>query len=42
MTVFAHMGHVLIDVPLYGGPVIVLLVALAISSVRSRRRNLEP
>jgi hypothetical protein len=39
MTLFAHMGHVLIDVPLYGGPVIVLLVALAISSIRSRRSS---
>jgi hypothetical protein len=37
MTVFAHLGHLLIDVPLYGGPVILLLIALAVSSVRARR-----
>jgi hypothetical protein len=33
----AHAGHLLIDVPLYGGPVIVLAGALAISSLRARR-----
>jgi hypothetical protein len=37
MMVFAHFGHVLIDVPLYGGPVILLLIALAVSSIRTRR-----
>jgi len=37
MIVFAHLGHLLIDVPLYGGPVILLVIALAVSTVRSRR-----
>jgi hypothetical protein len=36
MIVFAHLGHLLIDVPLYGGPVILLLIALAVSSIRTR------
>jgi hypothetical protein len=35
--VFAHVGHLLIDVPLYGGPVILLVIALAVSSIRARR-----
>jgi hypothetical protein len=37
MMVFAHLGHLLIDVPLYGGPVILLVIALAVSTTRSRR-----
>ena len=37
MMVFAHVGHLLIDVPLYGGPVIVLVIALAVSTIRARR-----
>jgi hypothetical protein len=37
MIVFAHAGHLLIDVPLYGGPVILLVLALVVSSIRSRR-----
>ena len=37
MIVFAHLGHLLIDIPLYGGPVILLLIALAVSTIRSRR-----
>jgi hypothetical protein len=37
MMVFAHVGHLLIDVPLYGGPVILLVLALAVSTIRSRR-----
>jgi hypothetical protein len=35
--VFAHVGHLLVDIPLYGGPVILLALALAVSSIRSRR-----
>lgn len=26
--IFAHFGHVLVDAPLYGGPVVALIVAL--------------
>ena len=37
--VLAHVGHILIDLPLYGGPVIILGGALAISSLRARRRE---
>ena len=40
MTVpFAHAGHILIDAPLFGGPIVVLVVALWISSRRERRRE---
>jgi hypothetical protein len=35
----AHFGHVLIDVPLFGGPVILLALALWFSTVRERRRQ---
>ena len=35
----AHFGHVLIDLPLFGGPVILLAVALYWSSVKERRRQ---
>jgi len=35
--VLAHAGHILIDLPLYGGPVIMVAGALGISSLRSRR-----
>jgi hypothetical protein len=37
--VFAHVGHLLIDIPLYGGPVILLVIALAVSTIRSRRSS---
>jgi hypothetical protein len=35
----AHFGHILIDLPLYGGPVIMLAGALGISSLRARREH---
>ena len=35
----AHAGHILIDLPLYGGPVFLLAGALAISSMKSRRED---
>ena len=35
----AHMGHVLIDLPLFGGPVIFLAIALVWSTRRERRRQ---
>jgi hypothetical protein len=37
MTPFAHAGHVLIDLALYGIPVLALILALAVSTARSRR-----
>ena len=40
MTVpLAHAGHILIDAPLFGGPIVVLVLALWISSRRERRRG---
>ncbi|TMK67900.1 MAG: hypothetical protein E6G53_01440 [Actinobacteria bacterium] len=36
---FAHFGHVLIDLPLFGGPVIFLALALMWSSRQERRRE---
>jgi hypothetical protein len=35
----AHVGHILIDLPLYGGPVIMLAGALGISSLKARREE---
>jgi len=35
----AHFGHVLVDVPLFGGPVILLALALWYSTVKERRRQ---
>lgn len=37
MTPLAHGGHLLIDLPLYGLPILALILALAVSTVRSRR-----
>jgi CBS-domain-containing membrane protein len=39
MFVIAHMGHVLIDLPLFGGPVILMAAALWFSTWRGRRRD---
>ena len=36
---FAHFGHVLIDLPLFGGPVIFLVLALLWSTRHERRRE---
>jgi hypothetical protein len=35
----AHFGHVLVDLPIFGGPVIVLGGWLIWTSLRSRRRE---
>jgi hypothetical protein len=35
----AHAGHLLIDIPLFGGPVFILAGALIWSSRRERRRE---
>ena len=37
--VFAHAGHLLIDIPLYLGPVVMLGGALVVSTRRERRRS---
>ena len=37
--VFAHAGHLLVSIPLYGGPVIMLGLALLVSTRRERRRS---
>jgi hypothetical protein len=39
MPVIAHAGHLLIDLPLFLGPVVVLAVALYVSTRRERRRS---
>ena len=39
MTVVAHAGHLLIDIPLFMGPVVVLVLALVWSTRRERRRE---
>jgi hypothetical protein len=35
--VFAHAGHVLIDLPIYLGPVVALVVWLKLASWREKR-----
>ena len=35
----AHIGHVLIDAPLFGGPVVLLVIALIWSSRHERKRQ---
>ncbi|GAC1322720.1 MAG: hypothetical protein NVSMB25_18200 [Thermoleophilaceae bacterium] len=39
--VFAHLGHILIDAPLFGGPVVMLLLALWMST-RWQKRHRGP
>jgi hypothetical protein len=39
MIPLAHAGHLLIDIPLFGGPVFILAGALIWSSRRERRRE---
>jgi hypothetical protein len=39
VTPLAHAGHILIDIPLFGGPVVILAAALVWSSRRERRRE---
>jgi len=36
---FAHAGHILIDLPIYLGPVVVIAVWLKLSSWREKRRE---
>jgi hypothetical protein len=37
MTALAHTGHLVIDLSLYGIPILALILALAVSTARSRR-----
>ena len=39
MLVFAHFGHVLIDAPLFLGPVVMLAGALWFTTRREHRRG---
>jgi hypothetical protein len=39
VLVLAHAGHILIDAPLFLGPVVLLAVALYVSTRRERRRR---
>jgi hypothetical protein len=36
---FAHFGHVLVDIPLFLGPIVFLVIALMWSTRRERRRQ---
>jgi len=38
----AHAGHLLIDVPLFLGPVVLLVAALGIHSAHARRHSATP
>ena len=37
MTLLAHSGNLLVDLPLYGIPVLAVIIALAVSTARFRR-----
>ncbi|MDX6698219.1 MAG: hypothetical protein QOE65_1616 [Solirubrobacteraceae bacterium] len=39
MTVFAHAGHVAVDLAIYLGPVVVIGLGLWIADRRERRRD---
>jgi hypothetical protein len=39
MIPLAHVGHLLIDIPLFMGPVVVLVIALVWSTRAERRRQ---
>jgi hypothetical protein len=39
MPVLAHAGHILIDAPLFLGPVVLIAIALYVSTRRERRRE---
>jgi cytochrome c-type biogenesis protein CcmH/NrfF len=39
VLVIAHAGHILIDAPLFLGPVVLLALALWVSTRRERRRQ---
>jgi hypothetical protein len=41
MPLFAHAGHILVDAPLFLGPVFVLGGALFVSARRNRHRDGE-
>jgi hypothetical protein len=41
-TPLAHLGHLLIDVPLFLGPIFLLVAALAIHSAHARRHGDTP
>jgi hypothetical protein len=42
MLVLAHAGHLLFSLPLFLGPVLVIALALVISTRRERRRYTDP
>ncbi len=40
MTIpIAHAGHVIADLAMYGGPLFVMLGALGVSSLKSKRKS---
>ncbi|GAC1436534.1 MAG: hypothetical protein NVSMB51_08130 [Solirubrobacteraceae bacterium] len=40
--VLAHMGHILVDGPLFLGPVVVLMAALGLHTAHARRSDSAP
>jgi hypothetical protein len=39
VALFAHFGHVLIDLPIFGGPVLVMAGWILVTVRRDRRRG---
>jgi hypothetical protein len=39
VTPFAHIGHLLVDIPLFAGPIVLLVIALMWSTRHERRRQ---
>jgi hypothetical protein len=39
MTPLAHAGHLLVDIPLFAGPIVLLVIALMWSTRHERRRQ---
>jgi hypothetical protein len=39
VLLLAHAGHILIDAPLFLGPVVLIAIALYVSTRRERRRG---
>jgi len=37
MTLIAHAGHLLVDVPLFGGPIFLVVAALMLHTAHVRR-----
>ena len=42
MHIFAHLGHWYVGMPVYGGPVVLLIVWFKISEWREKRQRRRP